>query len=511
MWDTAVAVVPSPLPSPAYRNTRCAEKSGTESVTSDATRVEPLIPDPPAKGRYARQRPVWVIVAVLIAVEIISAFETSMMYAAIPTLIKDFGSDATTVGWAVTAFLLVAAASAAACGRLGDMYGRERVLVVLLALAALGSLISALGDSLGSIIVGRTIQGVAGAILPLCIGLAREHLPPARVPVAVALISGTAVTAGAASLLVAGLLIDYASWHMIFVVAAAYSLFALFLVLFVLPWRPPKGTKEAIDYIGAVLFAASVAAVLLGINKVGAWGWSDPRFLALVIGGLVGLALLVRWELKVPNPLISVRLFADRKFSLTMLATLAIAMGPLGVVTMIIPIVMQSPTTGSFGLGLSATHAGWLSFIGSLFGFACTPISGRIAAAVGARMSMLLGSALFVVGVVVMLTAHSSELAMTAMVVVVSVATAFAYTALPILVVESVPERNTSETTGTQTVLRMAGQGVGTSLATMILTATVTSQGAMTITGLNLVGAMIVICTVVAIALTVMIPKRTAA
>ncbi len=123
---------------------------------------------------------------------------------------------------------------------------------------------------------------------------------------------------------------------------------------------------------------------------------------------------------------------------------------------------------------------------------------------------MLLGSVLFVVGVVVMLTAHSSELAMTAMVVVVSIATAFAYTALPNLIVESVPERNTSETTGTQTVLRMAGQGVGTSLATMILAATVTAGGAMTVTGLNLVGAMIVICTVVAIVLTAMIPRRTA-
>jgi len=456
------------------------------------------------RGRFDRQKPVWVIVSVLIVVEIISAFESSMMFAAIPTLITEFDSNASTVGWAVTSFLLVAAASAAVCGRLGDMYGRERILVILLAVAALGSIVSAVGDSLTSIIIGRAIQGVAGAILPLCIGLAREHLPAARVPVAVALISGSAVAAGSASLLVAGLLIDNASWHMIFVVAAAYAIFALLLVWFVLPWRRATGTSEKVDYLGAVAFAAAVAAILLGVSRSQAWGWSDARTLGLVLGGAVALVLFVKWELRIPSPIINVRLFADRKFSLTMLATVAIAAGPLGVVTMIIPIIMQTPSTGDFGLGLSATHAGWLSFIGSLFGFACTPLSGRISAAVGSRASMLLGTGLFLAGIVVMLTAHHSVVAMTAMVVVVSVATAFAYTAIPNLIVEAVPERNTSEAAGTNAVLRTAGQGVGTSVATMLL-----AFAATPLAGINTVGAMLVVLSVVTIALTLMIPRGT--
>lgn len=458
---------------------------------------------PKRRGRFERQQPVWVIVSVLIAVEIISAFETSMMFAAIPTLITEFNSTASTVGWAVTAFLLVSAASAAVCGRLGDMYGRERILMVLLAVAALGSIISAVGDSLASIIIGRAIQGVAGAILPLCIGLAREHLPAARVPVAVALISGSAVAAGSASLLVAGVLIDNASWHMIFVVAAVYAIFALLLVWFVLPWRRPTGTSEKIDYIGAVTFAAAVAAILLGVNKSQVWGWADARTLGLIVGGAVALVLLVRWELRIPSPIINVRLFADRKFTLTMLATVAIAAGPMGVVTMIIPIIMQTPSDGGFGLGLSATHAGWLSFIGSLFGFVCTPLSGRISAAIGSRVAMLLGTGLFVVGTVIMLTAHHSVVAMTAMVVTVSVATAFAYTAIPNLIVESVPEHNTSETTGTNAVLRTAGQGVGTSIATMLL-----AFAATPLAGINLVGVMFLVLAAVTIGLTLMIPRN---
>ncbi len=205
-----------------------------------------------SERRYERNRPVWVVVAVLIAVEVISAFETSMMYAALPTFARVFEADASIVGWTVTAFLLVAAASAAVCGRLGDMYGRERVLIIVLICAALGSIISVAFGTLGGIIVGRAIQGVAGAILPLCIGLAREHLPAKKVPMAIALVSGSAVAAGAASLLVAGLLIDLGDWRYIFVVTAAYAVACIVLIEAVLPWRR-RGAAERrqVDFVGA--------------------------------------------------------------------------------------------------------------------------------------------------------------------------------------------------------------------------------------------------------------------
>ena len=119
---------------------------------------------------------------------------------------------------------------------------------------------------------------------------------------------------------------------------------------------------------------------------------------------------------------------------------------------------------------------------------------------------MLLGTALFIVGTVVMLTAHHSVVAMTAMVVVVSVATAFAYTAIPNLIVESVPEHNTSETTGTNAVLRTAGQGVGTSIATMLL-----AFAATPLAGINMVGIMLIVLSVVTVGLTLLIPRTTRA
>lgn len=474
-------------------------------MTTIPDSVIPAEPLPPQR-RFNRQRSAGVIITILVLVEVISAFETSMVYAAIPTIIADFNSDAATVGWAVTAFLLVAAASAAVCGRLGDMYGRERVLVVILAAATVGSLISALGDSITAIIVGRAIQGVAGAILPLCLGLARQHLSKEKVPFAVAVIAGSAVAAGAASAYVAGLMIDHASWHMIFIVAAIYAVFTLLLVLFVLPWRPPVGTTQKVDYIGTIVFAPAIAAILLGVNKSSTWGWSDPKTLGVIIAGSIALVLWVGWELRVSDPIANVRLFTDRKVALTMVATLSLAIGPMAVGSMVTPLVLQSPETAPYGLGMSPTDAGLLALLAALIGFAFTPVSGRLTRTMGSRASLIVGSVLFIVVAVLLVTAHDSAGGMFAMVTAASVATAFAYTALPNLIVEAVPVENTSEATGLQTVLRTGGQGVGTSVATTVLAASAVGGSALpAVAGLNAIAGMICIGAVITVGLALLL------
>lgn len=473
------------------------------------------IPDPvapvhpaPTSGRFARKRSTGTIIAILVLVEIISAFESSMVFAAIPTLIRDFGSDAGTVGWTVTAFLLVAAAAAAVCGRIGDMYGRERVLVVILAATVAGSLISALGDSIGAIILGRAVQGLAGAILPLCVGLAREHLPKAKIPVAVAVISGTAIAAGAAAAYIAGLMIDYASWHMIFVVAAVYAACMLALVLFVLPWRPPAGTTQKIDYLGALVFAPAIAAILLGINKVSAWGWTDGKTLGLILGGLVALLLWVRWELRVADPIVDVRILTDRHLSLTMLATVTLAAGPFGIGNMVNALILQSPQDAPFGIGMSPSDAGLLTFAGAMFGFAFTPLSGRLTRTVGSRISLLIGGLIYAAGCVLTFVSHHSMLGMFVVLVCVSVGASFAYTALQNLIVETVAVENTSEVAGLNAVVRTAGQGIGTSIAGAVLAATAVA-GVNTAVGLDAVVTIMLVGTVLTVALSLLIRRGT--
>ena len=128
------------------------------------------------------------IIAAVFLAEVCATFETSMLYAALPTLIRTFG-DPITAGWLVTMHMLIGTVACVVAGRLGDMYGRKRVMMILLATAALGSLISAVTTDFGIVLFGRALQGFASAAIPLSIGILRESLPEKRVPVAVGLMT----------------------------------------------------------------------------------------------------------------------------------------------------------------------------------------------------------------------------------------------------------------------------------------------------------------------------------
>ena len=128
------------------------------------------------------------LIGALWIAEVTGSFETAMILAALTRLIQDFGNPAM-VGWLITGYLIVGAAIAAVVGRIGDMFGRRRTLIVVLAVGAVGSLISALSTNFPVLLAGRLMQGATGAILPLCIGLVHENMAKDRAPMAIGLMS----------------------------------------------------------------------------------------------------------------------------------------------------------------------------------------------------------------------------------------------------------------------------------------------------------------------------------
>ena len=162
------------------------------------------------------------ILVVLVIAEITSAFEVGMMYGALATLMREF-RDPVGTGWLITAFLLVGAVSAALCSRLGDLYGRKRLVLLMLACAATGSLIAAFATTLPWLIAGRAVQGFSAALLPLCIGLVREHLPAARVPVSIGWLAAMASFSAGFGILLGGWVVDHIGWRWIFWFSAGHA------------------------------------------------------------------------------------------------------------------------------------------------------------------------------------------------------------------------------------------------------------------------------------------------
>jgi MFS family permease len=413
-------------------------------------------------------RPVPFVIGVLILAAIVSSFEATMMYTALPDIIEQFKTTPGNAGWILTGFLLVGAASAAISGRLGDAFGRRNVMIVVLAASIIGSVVSLGSDSLAGLITGRSIQGLAGGLVPLCVGILRENLPKKSLPVAVAVVAGAAMWGGAAGNVVAGNIVDAWGWHDVFLVAAILAAVTAVGACF-LPAPAAKSGLDHTDWLGGLLFAPGIALALYGVNESSTWSWGNGKTVGFVLGGVAVLALWTAWELHVDKPLINIRFFIDRKLGLTLVATALVSFGTLGISGFVGQLIFQSPKMAPVGLGLSAGHAGDLSFGIGLIGFLITPLSGRISRNGRARNAFVVGAILALAAAALSALLISTLVGFVISQIVLTGATGFLLSSLPNLIVEGVPGANTSEAQGVYMVTQTAFSGVGTSIGTVIL------------------------------------------
>lgn len=421
------------------------------------------------------------ILAILVFAEAIAAFETSMAVQLLYTPGDFFTTDLSQLVWVITAYSLVAALATGFVGRLGDQFGRRKILVAILLLSAVGSVVSAVAPNFGVLVAGRALQGVSGAVLPLAIGMVRATFPAAKISMGIAVVSTSALIAGAAGLLGGGLFLDYASWHYIFWTAAIAASLAAIMVHFGIAPEPRETLAAAgrIDYFGGLLFGAGIASTLFGLTLSKKLGWTDISVLAYVIGGILALALWIKWELRIKEPMINVRMFRERKFALGMLATALIAVGPIGTMNILSVTIYRNPSSvtmpdGSIldlpiGLGLSATMTGVLGFITAAAAFAISPLIGKISARFGARLGLMIGSLLTIVGLVIVCLAPSSLPVVIGGLVVVIFGTGFLYSGMPTVIVECVLPEQTSTATAVNAVTRTAFQAVSASVVGLML------------------------------------------
>lgn len=431
--------------------------------------MKPTIPQP------ARPSLVLMLLA-LIAAELTSTFEVGMLLSALSRMYGTF-NDPAGVGWLVTAFLIVGAASTAVCGRLGDMLGRGRVMLALLLCAAVGSLISALATSLEWIIVGRAVQGMSAAVTALCIGLVREHVPAARVALGVGVVTATATVGVGIGMVLGGVIVDHLSWPWLFYCSATMAALSVAAVLAWLPLTGGAGVSRDIDILGGIMFAPAVAAILFALTKVKSWGWWDGRTLGWLAGGLLVLILWTRYELRHKNPLINVRLLAQRQVALTNLAMALFALGTSQVMQVIL-LLLQQPAWTLAGFGVSATMAAMLKFPGLALSMVASPWSGSIAGKHGARRAMLAGAVLVTLGWVGMAAWHQAIVGIVATLLLITFGGAMMYAAMPNLLIEAVPAARTSEAIGVLHVTRTTFTAAGAQILALTLASSTITDAA---------------------------------
>src|SRR5215467_9387548 len=219
----------------------------------------------------------------------------SLVAPALPDLQHALHTSENSVSWVLTAYLLSASIATPLIGRLGDMHGKERLLLIVLALLSVGTLISALATALPLMLVGRVVQGAAGGIFPLAFGIIRDEFPRDRVAARIGLMSALLGVGGGAGVVLAGPIVDNLSYHYLFWLPLIPILAATIATHFFVPESPVK-VPGRVNWLAAALMSTGLVLVLVAVSESASWHWLSGRTLGLIAVGLAVLALWVRVE-----------------------------------------------------------------------------------------------------------------------------------------------------------------------------------------------------------------------
>jgi EmrB/QacA subfamily drug resistance transporter len=405
--------------------------------------------------------------AVLALAALAFALSQTMVAPALPEIQRDLGASTTQVTWVLTVYLLTASVATPVLGRLGDIFGKERVLVLVLAVFGVGSLIAALSHSIEVLIVGRAVQGAGGAVFPLAFGIIRDEFPRERVATGIGLISATFGIGGGGGLVLSGVIVDNLSYEWLFWLGLVVVAVALVATHLFVPESPIK-TPARIDWAGAALLSAGLTCLLIGVSYGNDWGWGSPRVLALFLAALVVLTAWTRFELTAPEPLVDMQMMRLRGVWSTNLTGLLIGFGMFGSF-ILIPQLVQLPESTGYGFGATVTEAGLFLLPSAAVMLVAGPLAGVLANRFGSRLPLLIGTLLAAASFALLALAHDERWHIYLTGVLLGVGLGFSFASMANLIVEAVPPSQTGVATAMNTIMRTIGGSLGGQIAASIV------------------------------------------
>lgn len=419
--------------------------------------------DDRARRRLTRSPSPAGIVAALAFVGLCSAFMFTLvvpLQAELPALLNASREDTT---WVVTITLLVAAVATPISGRLGDMYGKKRVVIALLVILVLGSVIAALSSSIVGVIIGRGLQGATTGVVPLGIAIMRDVLSPERLGTAVALMSATMGVGGAIGMPVAAYLAANADWHWLFWMSAMLGVIGAVLVILVVP-EDVLLAPGRLDIAGAIGLAIGLTGLLLYVSRGAEWGWTAPLSLACLIGGVLTLVLWCWYQLRVTEPLLDLRVAVRPAVLFTNVA--AICMGfALFASNVTFPQLLELPVETGSGLGIDMFSAALVVATSGVVMMVISPLSGFLERTVGPRPLFTAGTGAIVLAYVFVLLWSSEVWHLVIANLLIGVGIGFSFAAMPMIIMRAVPAHETGASNGLNALFR----SVGTSTASAVM------------------------------------------
>jgi EmrB/QacA subfamily drug resistance transporter len=420
------------------------------------------------------------ILAVLSLAGLAYAVLASAVIPALPSFQHSLGASETGVTWLLTGFLVSASVATSIIGRLGDIYGKERLLVWTLLVLAAGTLLAAVSQSLAMLIAARVIQGVGGGIFPLAFSIARDEFPKEKVAGSIGLMSSILGVGGGIGLVVGAVIDEHLGWHWLFWIPLVVTLLAAFYSWRYIPESPIRSPGK-VNWLAAALMGIGISSVLIAIAQTTIWGWGGAKTLALFAFGVLFCVLWIAVEVRSREPLVDMKMMRIRGVWTTNLAAFLLGAG-MYASFIVFPQFAQLPKSTGFGFGASVV-------VSSLYLLPCAltmgmlgSVAGAVSQRYGSKRALVVGSAVSALAFGYAALAHRHPYHMLITVTLLGIGIGLAFAALGNLIVQAVPPTQTGVASGMNTVMRTLGGALGGQISATFI-ADNTAHGLPAVTG----------------------------
>lgn len=385
----------------------------------------------------------------------------------VPDVAEQYDVSLGSAQWVLTSTMLVGAVTTPVLGRLGGNSCRRPVILIGLAVVALGLMVSALPLGFAGLITGRVLQGVGLALVPLALATAREVLPRDRVPGALALLSVANVAGAGIGFPVAAWTAQHAGLSTAYWLGFGTTLATLALAAATIPHSTTR-MADTVHWAGAALLALGTVAVLLALTVAPYLGWLSPASVGLWALGAALLVVWVRVSLRTDAPVVDLRLARQRSNLPANFAAITAGVAAYMLLALVM-VQVQLPRSTGFGLGVSLMTAGLLISpyaVATVLGSRLSAVVGR---RVGADLVLPIGATIYGVSGVVYVLAHESMVGVVVMMTMGGLGSGFTFAAMPSLVLRETPQHETGSVMAFNVLLRFLGFSIGGTLATTVL------------------------------------------
>ena len=415
----------------------------------------------------------WKVLAVLSSIATMVMYAETMLIPAIPDLIREFNVSYGMSSWILTAYLIPGAVMTPIAGKLSDIYGKKRVLLIIMAVYIVGIAIAGFSTNIYMLFFARAIQGIGMAMFVIAFGIIRDQFPREKLSVGQGVISSMFASGAVIGLLAGGAIVAHYGWH-----ATFFTTIPIAVLLFVVIWRfnyevrQESGNQvkasvdipKIIDYKGAVALAVLVTSFLLALTMLETASERNSGItITLFVGaGSAALALFILIEKRVKAPIIDFKLISHAAILPSNLIIMIVGFS-MFMVFQTIPVLVRNPDP--VGFGGDAAMAGLVQLPFAIVLLVFGPTAGLIVQKMGSLKPVILGTSITTIGFVFLLSFHSDLYYVSAGLAILSTGLSLTNVGALNVTLLATPAQFTGMSLGTNTLLRIVGSSIGPALA----------------------------------------------